>query len=171
MKKSLKKVISFMLSMLVIITAAVTPAMAAGAKDAPTEVKSVEVSGVMTEFMALEFSDTDWMNAINGVMVNDIEYTKGTVSSWESNGNIWEVGSVMGAYGSYTALKLVNPSTYPATIKISANGYKDLTIKVTKDTSVYPYAYKTTVVPNSGNTTGTTYTATAQAAAVFGDAR
>ena len=164
MKKSLKKVISFMLSVLVIITAAVTPAMAAGAKDAPTEVKSVEVSGGMTEFIALEFSDTDWMNAINGVMVNDIEYTKGTVSSWGSNGSIWEVGSVMGAYGSYTALKLVNPSTYPAAIKISANGYKDLTIKVTKDTSVYPYAYKTTVVPNSGNTTGTTYTATAQAA-------
>ena len=160
-----------MLSVLVIITAAVTPAMAAGAKDAPTEVKSVEVSGGMTEFIALEFSDTDWMNAINGVKVNDIEYTKGTVSSWGSNGSIWEVGSVMGAYGSYTALKLVNPSTYPAAIKISANGYKDLTIKVTKDTSVYPYAYKTTVVPNSGNTTGTTYTATAQAAAVFGDAR
>lgn len=41
MKKNVKKVISFILSMLVIISTAVTPAMAAGTKEAPTEVKSV----------------------------------------------------------------------------------------------------------------------------------
>ena len=48
MKKNVKKVISFILSMLVIISTAVTPAMAAGTKEAPTEVKSVTASGLWT---------------------------------------------------------------------------------------------------------------------------
>ena len=164
MKKNLKKVFSFILSMLVIISTAVTPAMAAGTKDAPTEVKSATVSGFMPETLNLEFADTTWMNAISNVTVNDEQYTKGSLD-WGASGNLWEIGSATGAYGSYTALKLVNPGTYPATIKISADGYKDLTIKVTKDTSTYPYVYKTTVVSDSDNTTASTYTATAQAAA------
>lgn len=162
MKKNLKKVFSFILSMLVIISTAVTPAMAAGTKDAPTEVKSAAVSGFPAT-LNLEFADTTWMNAINNVIVNDEQYTKGS-TGWGASGNLWEIGSVMGAYGSYTALKLVNPSTYPATIKISADGYKDLTVKVTKTTVSYSDVYTATVVSNSGNTTGTTYTATAQAA-------
>lgn len=163
MKKKLRKTVPFMLSAMVVASMAVTPVMAAGTNDAPKNVESAEVSGFMTEIMALKFSDTDWLNAVNGVSVNGTEYTKGTINSWGSNGNLWEVNSVTGAYGDYTALKLVNPSTYPATIKISANGYKDLTIKVKKDTSVYPYTYKTTVVPDSGDTTAANYTATVQA--------
>ena len=62
MKKNVKKVISFILSMLVIISTAVTPAMAAGTKEAPTEVKSVTASGLWTTVLNLEFEDTTWMD-------------------------------------------------------------------------------------------------------------
>ena len=117
----------------------------------------------MPEYMALEFEDTDWMNKISSVTVNEIDYTKGTLG-WGSSGNLWEVGSVMGGYGSYTALKLTNPS-YPATIKITAEGYQDLNLEVTKDTSTYPYVYTATVKKDTtGGNTEATYTAMAKKA-------
>lgn len=141
----------------------VTPVMAAEGKAAPTEVKSCTVTGFMPEYMALEFEDTDWMNKISSVTVNEIDYTKGTLG-WGSSGNLWEVGSVMGGYGSYTALKLTNPS-YPATIKITAKGYQDLNLEVTKDTSTYPYVYTATVKKDTtGGNTEATYTAMAKKA-------
>ena len=141
----------------------VTPVMAAEGKAAPTEVKSCTVTGFMPEYMALEFEDTDWMNKISSVTVNEIDYTKGTLG-WGSSGNLWEVGSVMGGYGSYTALKLTNPS-YPATIKITAEGYQDLNLEVTKDTSTYPYVYTATVKKDTtGGNTEATYTAMAKKA-------
>lgn len=147
--KKLKRVMPFMLSVVVVSSMAVTPTIAQGTNDAPQSVESVEVSGFMTEVMALKFNDTNWMNAIKSVSVNEKEYTKGTINSWENSKDLWEVGSATGAYGSYTALKLVSPSTFPATIKISADGYKDLTLKITKNTSTYPNTYDTTVVPNA----------------------
>lgn len=117
------------------------------AKKAPTEVKSCTVSGFMPEILNLEFSDKDWMNAITGVTVNNSEYRKGSLS-WTSDTDLWEVGSATGAYGSYTALKMCNPSSYPATIRISATDYEDLSIKVKKDTSKYPYVYTATIESN-----------------------
>ena len=103
------------------------------------------------------------MNKISSVTVNETNYTKGTLD-WGSSGNLWEVGSVMGGYGSYTALKLTNPS-YPATIKITAEGYQDLNLEVTKDTSTYPYVYTATVKKDTtGGNTEATYTAMAKKA-------
>lgn len=49
-------------------------------------------------------------------------------------------------FGSYKALKIVSPGTYPMTIAVTADGYEDVTFKVTKDTSSYPYTYTATVV-------------------------
>lgn len=155
--KKLKRVMPFVLSVVVVSSMAVTPTMAQGKNDAPQSVESVEVSGFMTEVMALKFNDTNWMNAIKSVSVNEKEYTKGTINSWENSKDLWEVGSATGAYGSYTALKLVSPSTFPATIKISADGYKDLTLKVTKNKSVY----ETIVVPNEDGAEAT-FSATAK---------
>ena len=160
MKKNWKRIASLFLSVLLLLSMTVTPVMAAEGKAAPTEVKSCTVTGFMPEYMALEFEDTDWMNKISSVTVNEIEYTKGTLG-WGSSGNLWEVGSVMGGYGSYTALKLTNPS-YPATIKITAEGYQDLNLEVTKDTSTYPYVYTATV--KKGGNTEATYTAMAKKA-------
>lgn len=117
------------------------------AKKAPTEVKSCTVSGFMPELLNLEFSDTDWMNAITGVTVNNSAYRKGSLS-WTYDTDLWEVGSATGAYGSYTALKMCNPSSYPATIRISATNYEDIEIKVEKDTSHYPYVYTATIESN-----------------------
>lgn len=134
MKKNVKKVISFILSMLVIISTAVTPAMAAGTKEAPTEVKSVTASGLWTTVLNLEFEDTTWMDNINKVIVNDKECKKSTINSFSSDTNIWEVGSATGAYGSYKALKLAVPDGKLWTVKVSADGYKDLTVKITKET-------------------------------------
>jgi len=163
MKKNWKRIASLFLSVLLLLSMTVTPVMAAEGKAAPTEVKSCTVTGFMPEYMALEFEDTDWMNKISSVTVNEIDYTKGTLG-WGSSGNLWEVGSAMGVYGSYTALKLTNPS-YPATIKITAEGYQDLNLEVTKDTSTYPYVYTATVKKDTtGGNTEATYTAMAKKA-------
>ena len=163
MKKNWKRIASLSLSVLLLLSMTVTPVMAAEGKAAPTKVKSCTVTGFMPEYMALEFEDTDWMNKISSVTVNEIDYTKGTLG-WGSSGNLWEVGSAMGVYGSYTALKLTNPS-YPATIKITAEGYQDLNLEVTKDTSTYPYVYTATVKKDTtGGNTEATYTAMAKKA-------
>lgn len=161
MKKNWKRIASLFLSVLLLLSMTVTPVMAAERKAAPTEVKSCTVTGFMPEYMALEFEDTDWMNKISSVTVNETNYTKGTLD-WGNN--LWEVGSVMGGYGSYTALKLTNPS-YPATIKITAEGYQDLNLEVTKDTSKYPYVYTATVKKDTtGGNTEATYIAMAKKA-------
>lgn len=157
MKKIWKKIASLLLSLLICLSTTYSPVLAAGDKAAPTAVTECSVTGFMTEILTLGFEDMGWMNAINNVVVNDTTYTKGTINSWGANGNLWEVGSVTGAYGSYTALKIVNPSTYPAAIKISADGYQDLNLQVTKNTSSYPYVYTATVVAPAEKT----YSATA----------
>ena len=117
------------------------------AKKAPTEVKSCTVSGFMPEILNLEFSDMDWMNAITTVTVNDSSYRNGSLSLTYDT-DLWEVGSTTGAYGSYTALRICNPSSYPATVKISATDYEDIVIKVEKDRSKYPYVYTATIESN-----------------------
>ena len=157
MRKTWRKIASLLLSLLICLSTTYSPVLAAEDKAAPTAVTECSVTGFMTEILTLGFEDTDWMNAINNVIVNDTTYTKGTINSWGSNGNLWEVGSVTGVYGSYTALKIVNPSTYPAAIKISADGYQDLNLQVTKNTSSYPYVYTATVVAPAEKT----YSATA----------
>lgn len=146
MRKTWRKIASLLLSLLICLSTTYSPVLAAEDKAAPTAVTECSVTGFVTEILTLGFEDTDWMNAINNVIVNGTAYTKGTINSWASNGNLWEVGSVTGAYGSYTALKIVNPSNYPATLKISADGYQDLTLRVTKNTSSYPYVYTATVI-------------------------
>ena len=78
----------------------------------------------------LEFEDTTWMDNINKVIVNDKECKKSTINSFSSDTNIWEVGSATGAYGSYKALKLAVPDGKLWTVKVSADGYKDLTVKI-----------------------------------------
>ncbi len=152
MRKIWKKITSLVLAVLLVLPTMVSPVLAAE-KEAPAEVKSCTSNGFMTEYLALEFEDTDWMNSISSVTVNDTQYTKGTISSWGGDSDVWEVGSVTGAYGSYTALKLVSPTSYPATIKISATGYENLELKVTKNTSSYPYTYIATVNKTSSGET------------------
>lgn len=120
------------------------------AKKAPTEVKSCSNSGVFSDILNFEFEDSTWMNAITAVTVNgDTSYTKGKINSF-SSGKLWEVGDTTGSHGSYKALKVMgfSSSDYPLTVKISATDYEDLSIKVKKDTSKYPYVYTATIESN-----------------------
>ena len=142
MRNICKKAASLLLVTMILLSMVVTGAVAEAA--APTEVKSCEVSGFMPETLNLEFADTTWMNAITGVTVNGTSYTKGDLG-WGASGTLWNVGSATGAYGSYTALKIVNPDSYPATLEITAEGYNTITVNVEKNASVYPYTYTATV--------------------------
>lgn len=167
MKKTWKKMTSLFLSVLLMLSMVVTPAMAAegttgGSKDAPTEVKSCEASGFWTVVLNLGFDDTTWMNAINSVTVNDTVYQNKTISSFGSETGIWEVADTTGAYGSYKALRIVktNDASYPLTAKITANGYKDLTVEITKTTVSYNDVYTATVVKDA-TPAEKTYSATA----------
>lgn len=142
MRNICKKAASLLLVTMILLSMVVTGAVAEAA--APTAVKSCEVSGFMPETLNLEFADTTWMNAITGVTVNGTSYTKGDLG-WGASGTLWNVGSATGAYGSYTALKIVNPDSYPATLEITAEGYNTITVNVEKNVSVYPYTYTATV--------------------------
>ena len=168
MKKNWKRIASLFLSVLLLLSMTVTPVMAAEGKAAPTEVKSCTSSGLWTTVLNLEFEDTTWMNAIDGVTVNEEAYKKQPISSFGSDTNIWEVGNVIGGvYGSYTALKLAIPSdlTFPATVKVTAKGYHDLTVEIAKETVSYNDVYTATVKKDTtGGNTEATYTAMAKKA-------
>ena len=168
MKKNWKKIASLFLSVSLLLSMTVTPVMAAEGKAAPTEVKSCTSSGLWTTVLNLEFEDTIWMNAIDGVTVNEEAYKKQPISSFGSDTNIWEVGDVIGGvYGSYTALKLAIPSdlTFPATVKVTARGYHDLTVEIAKETVSYNDVYTATVKKDTtGGNTEATYTAMAKKA-------
>ena len=105
MKKTWKKMASMFLSVLLMLSMVITPAMAAegttsGSKDAPTKVKSCAKSGLWSDILNLEFDDTTWMNAIDSITVNDTVYKNKTISSFGSETGIWDIGSATGAYGS-----------------------------------------------------------------------
>ena len=144
------------MAVVMLLSMAVTPAMAADTQDPPTEVTNCEASGFNTTILALGFSDSDWMNAISTVKVGDEAYTKGTVSS-SSNTGIWENGTYSfngGAQGYLPALKfaLNSGTTFPVTIVLSAEGYKDLTVKVTQaDKWGDTYTAEAVVNSDSGN--------------------
>ena len=167
MKKNWKRIASLFLSVLLLLSMTVTPVMAAGGKAAPTEVKSCTSSGLWTTVLNFEFEDTTWMNAIDSVTVNEEAYKKQTISSFGLDTKIWDIGSATGAYGSYTALRLAIPDnlTFPATIKVTANGYKDLTVEVEKTKVNYQDVYTATVKKDTtGGNTEAAYAATAKKA-------
>ena len=166
MKKTWKKITSLFLSLLLMLSMVVTPVMAAeakdAAKDAPSEVKECVHNGFWTDNINLRFEDTAWLNAVNSVTVNGTAYTKGTINSFSSDTNVWGIGTAAGAYDSFKALQIASPSgiTYPLTMAITADGYKDLTVKVEKN----GYDYTASVVANK-QPAEKTYTAEAEASA------
>ena len=144
---------SLCMAVVMLLSMAVTPAMATDTQDPPTEVTNCEVSGLMLETLNLNLNDEKWLNAITKVVVNDAQYEKAELS-WTNDGNIWNIGSVTGSYGSYQALKIVTKFSFPATIMISAAGYKDLKVQVTKDASTYPYVYTAAAEVVGGSDSG-----------------
>lgn len=150
MKRIQNRLGSLCMAVVMLLSMAVTPAMAADSKTPPTTVKSCEKSGWSCTILALEFADEDWMNSIRTVAVNQTAYEKGSISSFSNTTGLWEVGNATGAYGSYTALKLAmhSDTAYPATLSISADGYKDLSVKIKQSGSD---TYTATVIENTGS--------------------
>ena len=143
MRRAIGRGGSLFAAALLAITSCFLPVSAAEKQKGPAEVKSAAVTGFLPETLNLEFADSNWMNQISQVTVNGSKYSKGTIS-WGTSGKVWQLADVVGAYGSYRALKLVNPE-YPAKIQIEAEGYKPITVRVEKNAAVYPYTYKATV--------------------------
>ena len=67
MKRIQNRLGSLLMAAVMLLSMAVTPAMAADTKDPPTEVTNCATSGFSTTVLALGFSDTVWMNAISTV--------------------------------------------------------------------------------------------------------
>ena len=152
-----KRLGSLLMAAVMLLSMAVTPAMAADTQNPPTEVTNCEAGGIWTTVLALGFSDTAWMNAINAVKVNDVPYNKEKIDSVSSTTGIWEAGKYPfngGAQGDLPALKfaLNSGTTFPVTIVLSAEGYKDLTVKVTQaDKWGNTYTAEAVVNSDSGN--------------------
>lgn len=139
---------------MILLSMVVTGAVAEAA--APTEVKSCEKSGLYTTVLNFEFSDTTWLDAVNGVTVNGTAFTGQTISSFSNDTGIWCVGNATGAYGSYKALQLAieNDASFPLTVEVTAAGYNKLTMEVAKATVSYNDVYTATVkIPETEPTT------------------
>lgn len=145
MRNIYKKAASLLLVTMILLSMVVTGAVAEAA--APTEVKSCEKSGFYTTVLSFEFSDTTWLNAVNGVTVNGTAFTGQTINSFSNDTGIWCVGNATGAYGSYKALQLAieNDASFPLTVEVTAAGYNKLTMEVAKATVSYNDVYTATV--------------------------
>ncbi|WP_418588277.1 hemoblobin-interacting domain-containing protein [Hominenteromicrobium sp.] len=145
MRNIYKKAASLLLVTMILLSMVVTGAVAEVA--APTEVKSCEKSGFYTTVLNFEFSDTTWLDAVNGVTVNGTAFTGQTINSFSNDTGIWCVGNATGAYGSYKALQLAieNDASFPLTVEVTAAGYNKLTMEVAKATVSYNDVYTATV--------------------------
>ena len=145
MRNIYKKAASLLLVTMILLSMVVTGAVAEAA--APTEVKSCEKSGFYTTVLNFEFSDTTWLDAVNGVTVNGTAFTGQTINSFSSDTGIWCVGNATSAYGSYKALQLAieNDASFPLTVEVTAAGYNKLTMEVAKATVSYNDVYTATV--------------------------
>lgn len=145
MRNICKKAASLLLVTMILLSMVVTGAVAEAA--APTAVKSCEKSGLYTTVLNFEFSDTTWLDAVNGVTVNGTAYTNQTINSFSSDTGIWCVGNATGTYGSYKALQLsvTNDASFPLTVEVTASGYNKLTMEVAKTTVSYNDVYTATV--------------------------
>lgn len=145
MRNIYKKAASLLLVTMILLSMVVTGAVAEAA--APTEVKSCEKSGFYTTVLNFEFSDTTWLDAVNGVTVNGTAFTGQTISSFSNDTGIWCVGNATGAYDSYKALQLAieNDASFPLTVEVTAAGYNKLTMEVAKTTVSYNDVYTATV--------------------------
>lgn len=145
MRNIYKKAASLLLVTMILLSMVVTGAVAEAA--APTEVKSCEKSRLYTTVLNFEFSDTTWLDAVNGVTVNGTAFTGQTINSFSSDTGIWCVGNATGAYGNYKALQLAieNDASFPLTVEVTAAGYNKLTMEVAKATVSYNDVYTATV--------------------------
>ena len=130
------------MAVVMLLSMAVTPAMAADTKDPPTAVTVSSKSG--SDFV-LEFGykQSDWAGKITGVQVNGESWTRVNHSFYiDSNKNYYVASSDAYVYIGEGF------SGDEATCVISATGYNDLTLKLNKTN------HTAKVVENSGSNSG-----------------
>ena len=130
------------MAVVMLLSMAVTPAMAADTQDPPTEMTVSSKSG--SDFV-LEFGykQSDWAGKITGVQVNGESWTRVNYSFYiDSNKNYYVASSDAYVYIGEDF------SGDEATCVISATGYNDLTLKLNKKN------HSAQVVENSGSDSG-----------------
>ena len=126
MKRIQNRLGSLCMAVVMLLSMAVTPAMAADTKDPPTEMTVSSKSG--SDFV-LEFGykQSDWAGKITGVQVNGESWTRVNYSFYiDSNKNYYVASSDAYVYIGEGF------SGDEATCVISATGYNDLTLKLNK---------------------------------------
>ena len=142
MKRIQNRLGSLCMAVVMLLSMAVTPAMAADTKDPPTAVTVSSKSG--SDFV-LEFGykQSDWAGKITGVQVNGESWTRVNYSFYiDSNKNYYVASSDAYVYIGEGF------SGDEATCVISATGYNDLTLKLNKTN------HTAKVVENSGSNSG-----------------
>ena len=144
MKSIQKRLSSLFMAAVMLLSMAVTPAMAAEKKEPPTTVKSCTTASSSRKYsmVTMEFEDSTWVNAISAVQVSGEDYNKSSFSN-PSSGKKYFAGKYSGPYGSgYIYILQVNlpKDTESAKCVISANDYEDLTINLEKSGNQYTAA-------------------------------
>lgn len=130
------------------------PAALAATMAAPKKVDEVAEGSYSLD---LVFGDSEWLQKINGLKVNDITFDKG--SSVFDFGNKYCVSS----YNGGLALRIIRDNiSYPATMVISADGYEDLKLNIKREGKSYAYTYTAEVISDTTPDTpaGQIYTVT-----------
>ena len=135
MKQTFRKLTSMLLSVVMALSLMVTPTMAAETKDPPTEVKCEYTSG-MPNTLTLTMDDSTWLAAVAAkhatLEVNNMTYTYKDNFGMFCSDNYWHVN------GNKIEFVVTSPySFFPAVFTLSADGYKDVKITVSK-TGNYP---------------------------------
>ena len=141
MKSIQKRLSSLFMAAVMLLSMAVTPAMAAEKKEPPTTVKGCTTASSSRKYsmVTMEFEDSTWVNAISAVEIDGENYSKSGFSN-PSSGKKYFAGKYSDPYGSgYIYILQVNlpKDTESAKCVISANDYEDLTINLKKSGNQY----------------------------------
>lgn len=91
---------------------------------------SFSTSTVYLDF-GQDINTQTWLDKISSVNVNGNVYQYESSLSWNAK-NAWTVGKDINSTTTPTVLQITENFTAPATVAISAEGYKDLTVNLTK---------------------------------------
>lgn len=152
MKKRLwKKATALVLSATLMAPMAVSPAWAVN--KLPTQVTEITAPSIIGCDVSISFDDEAYLNAIKKVTVNGNAFTYSDSIGYYEDNDLWSIGNVAGATGTYKALKLVETRiSYPATVVITADGYNDMKLTLEKSGGSFSSTYTATVEEVGGNT-------------------
>ena len=130
MKGIQKRLGSLLMAAVMLLSLAVTPAMAAEEKEPPTAVKC-EYTSSLTNTLTLTMNDSAWLAAVATkratLTINELTYTYRDDFGMFCSDPYWHVK------GNNIEFVVTTPSSFfPAVFTLSADGYKDVKITVSK---------------------------------------